>query len=384
MSRNRNQSRLRPATNGLMADLMNRLDDVTMVDVVDESSIDESGDLAAKILSYIDFRDTVNHEFILLMGSYTWNTEFAVLDPVEFIEIRGEPRATLEVRNHGVGIAFLFGRWATNNPSKYVILRNFDVDIDDEQEHDAGLISAHIGRCLLNNVEFVGELWRHGPLGGDRYTCLINTRDPNALSLIRNFGLPHCEIDDSSQPSVGHSIGCSADSPHERINIWDRCYVDNALYVRNSEGENFVKHSMAANCGTKTSGSAPPTRLVAARSSSTVVPTRPTPVPVSGSMAAKPSPSGSKSTAPTPRTTSSVSTVTPMADTSRISTCFAVPTSRRPRSAIRRPAVRTTEGYSSRTSTSRTSRPPGAVAFGYDDPTSRSGTERSTPRTERR
>ena len=241
------------ATNGLVAELVNRPDDVTTVNVVDESSIDENGDLSAEILSYIDSRDTVNHEFVLPMGSYTWNTEFVVFDPIEFLEIRGEPRATLEIRDHGVDIAFLLGQWATDDPPKHVVLQNLDVDINDQRERDAGLISAHVGRCLLDNVELIGERWRHGPHGGDRYTCMINTRDPNALSLIRNFGLPDGEVADSSQPSVGHSIGCSADPPHEGINIWDRCYVedyvDNGIYVRNSEGENFVDHSMAVNCG---------------------------------------------------------------------------------------------------------------------------------------
>ncbi|AGB39308.1 hypothetical protein [Natronococcus occultus] len=241
------------STHGLVAEVMTPPDDVTTVDVVAESSIDENGDLAAEILSYIGSQSEVNHEFVLPMGSYTWNTEFVVFDPIEYLEIRGKPRATLEIRDHGVDIAFLLGQWATNNPPKHVALRNLDVDIDDQAERDAGLISAHVGRCLIDNVELVGERWRHGPHGGDRYTCMINTRDPNALSLIRNFGLPDGEIADSSQPSVGHSIGCSADPPHEGINIWDRCYVedyvDNGLYVRNSEGENFVDHSMAVNCG---------------------------------------------------------------------------------------------------------------------------------------
>ncbi|NKE37018.1 hypothetical protein GWG54_14550 [Natronococcus sp. JC468] len=82
---------------------------------------------------------------------------------------------------------------------------------------------------------------------------MINTRDPSALSLIRNLGLPDGEVADSSQPSVGHSIGCSADPPHQGINIWDRCYVedyvDNGIYVRNSDGENVVEHSITVNCG---------------------------------------------------------------------------------------------------------------------------------------
>ncbi|MFU8870166.1 MAG: hypothetical protein ACNA7R_19995, partial [Natronococcus sp.] len=241
------------ATHGLMAELTNRPDDVTTVDVVAEPSIDESGDLAAEILSYIDSRGTVNHEFVLPMGSYTWNTEFVVFDPIDYLEIRGEPRATLEIRSHGVDRAFLLGRWATNNPPEHIVLQNLDVDIDDQRERDAGLISAHVGRCLLDNVELVGERWRHGPYGGDRYTCMINTRDPNALSLIRNLSLPDGEVTDPNRSSVGHSIGCSADPPHEGINIWDRCYVedyvDNGLYVRNSVGENFVEHSMAVNCG---------------------------------------------------------------------------------------------------------------------------------------
>ncbi|MDG5762055.1 hypothetical protein QA600_22330 [Natronococcus sp. A-GB1] len=250
--------RIRPTdvTNGLTGSLTSRPLDVTTIDVTSHPEIDEDGDLVAELLAYITSLDEVNHEFVLPMGSYSWNTEFQLSDPIEYLEIRGDPRATLEVRDHSVDVAFELGTWADDNPPQHVALRNLDVDIADEPERDAGLITAHVGRCLIDNVELVGERWRHGPAGGGRYTCLINTRDPDAFSMIRNLSFPDGEIADSDEPSVGHSIGFSADPPHEGITLWQQCYVeeyvDNGFYVSNSVGENLVVRGAAVNCGNGT------------------------------------------------------------------------------------------------------------------------------------
>ncbi|AGB38747.1 hypothetical protein [Natronococcus occultus] len=244
------------AGGGLTSSLENRSLDVTTVDVVDEPAINENGDLAAELLTYLNAQPEVNHEFVLPAGTYDWNTEFVLYEPIEYLEIRGDPRATLQIRNHDVDIAFELGLWGDDNPPQHVVLQDLDVDIADEPERDAGLITAHVGRCLIDNVELVGQRWRHGPQGGGRYTCLINTRDPAMLSLVRNLSFPDGEIADSSEPSVGHSIGFSADPPHEGINVWQQCYVedyvDNGFYVSNSVGENLIVHGTAVNCGNGT------------------------------------------------------------------------------------------------------------------------------------
>ncbi|TYL39423.1 hypothetical protein CV102_08855 [Natronococcus pandeyae] len=247
--------RIQPAgsNRGLTTALETRPTDVTIVNVVDHPSIDADGDLSAEILAYLEAQDETNHAFVLPTGTYTWNTEFDLDGPHEYFEISGDPRATLQVRDHDVDLAFLFGRWGNTNPPRHVVLRNLDVDIDDQPERDAGLLIAHVDRCLIDNVELVGQRWRHGPEGGDRYTCMLNTRDEALLSIVRNLSLPDGDLEDSSLSSVGHSIGISADPPHNGLNIWAQCYVeefvDNGLYVRNSPGDNIVTHSMAVNCG---------------------------------------------------------------------------------------------------------------------------------------
>ena len=244
------------AGGGLTSSLENRSLEVTTVNVVEEPSIDENGDLAAELLAYLSAQSEVNHEFVLPAGTYSWNSEFVLYDPIEYLEIRGEPRATLQVRDHSVNVAFELGSWADDNPPQHVVLQDFDLDIADQSERDAGFITAHVGRCLIDNVELVGSRWRHGPEGGGRYTCLINTRDPEMLSMVRNLSFPDGEIADSSEPSVGHSIGFSADPPHEGINLWQQCYVedyvDNGFYVSNSDGENLIVHGTAVNCGNGT------------------------------------------------------------------------------------------------------------------------------------
>ncbi|MFU8868905.1 hypothetical protein [Natronococcus sp.] len=244
------------ARGGLTATLEDRSLDVTTVNVVDDPAIDETGDLAGELLAYLDDQSEVSHEFVLPPGSYAWNTEFVLFDPVEYLELRGEPRATLQIRDHDVDTVFELGSWADDDPPQHVVLQSVDIDIDDESERDAGLVSAHVGRCYIDNVELVGQRWRHGPYGGNRYTSLINTRDGATLSMVRNLSLPDGEVADASEPSVGHSIGLSADPPHEGITVWHQCYVedyiDNGFYVSNSPGENLVVHGTAVNCGNGT------------------------------------------------------------------------------------------------------------------------------------
>jgi hypothetical protein len=242
------------ATHGLLADVKRRPDDVTTVNVVDEPSIDEDGDLSAEILAYLDSQSVVNHEIVIPTGTYSWNTEFYVTDPVEYIEIRGDLRATLEIRDEDVDFAFGFGTWDDSNPPQHVVVRNVDVDIDDRDERDASLITAHVERCLIDNVELIGRRMPYGPEGGVRYSCLINTLDEDALSLIRNVTIPDGDIANPDLPPVGnHSIGISADPPHDGINIWQQCFVEktvgNGFYVRNSPGENVLNRCVAANCG---------------------------------------------------------------------------------------------------------------------------------------
>ncbi|NKE37476.1 hypothetical protein GWG54_17010 [Natronococcus sp. JC468] len=250
--------RIRPidVTNGLTGALTSRPLEVTTIDVASHPAINEDGDLAAELLAFIASLDEVNHEFVLPMGEYTWNTEFQLYDPIEYLEIRGDPRATLQIRDHNVDLAFELGLWADEDPPAHVAFRNLDVDIADQPERDAGLITAHVGRCLIDNVELVGQRWRHGPAGGSRYTCLVNTRESDAFSLLRNISLPDGEIADATEPSVGHSIGFSSDPPHEGINLWQQCYVedyvDNGVYVSNSVGNNLVVRATAVNCGNGT------------------------------------------------------------------------------------------------------------------------------------
>ncbi|TYL38012.1 hypothetical protein CV102_13925 [Natronococcus pandeyae] len=241
------------ASRGLLAALDTPSLGVTTVDVSLEPSIDVDGDLAAELRAYLARQDEVNHEFVLPMGSYDWNTQFVLNGPIRYFGISGDPRATLQIQNPDIGLAFEFGRWGSDNPPQHVVLRNVDVDISDQPERDAGLITAHVGRCLIDNVELVGQRWSHGPESGDRYTCMVNTREESALSVIRNLSLPDGEVEDPDEPSVGHSIGISADPPHTGIDVWTQCYVeefvDNGFYVRNSPGDNIIAHSMAVNCG---------------------------------------------------------------------------------------------------------------------------------------
>ncbi|WP_273739267.1 hypothetical protein [Natrinema soli] len=227
--------------------------DVTVVNVLEHPAIDASGDLSAEILSYLEAQNEINHAFVLPMGTYTWNTGFYLGGSLEYLEISGDPRATLQVRDPAVDVAFEFGRWGNTNPPQRVVLRNLDVDIDDQPDRDAGLLIAHVNSCLVDNIELIGQRWRHGPEGGDRYTCLVNTRDTEGLSVIRNLSLPDGDREDPAFSSVGHSIGISADPPHNGVNVWTQCYVeefvDNGFYVRNSPGYNIVDHSLAVNCG---------------------------------------------------------------------------------------------------------------------------------------
>ncbi|MDG5818685.1 hypothetical protein [Natronococcus sp. A-GB7] len=242
------------AGQGVTTTLESRSLDVTAVDVAEEPSIDENGDLAAEILSYIDAQDEVNHEFVLPRGTYSWNTDFYITDPVEYLEIRGDRRATLQITEPNVDVAFGFGSWDDDTPPNQVAVRNIDVDISDVSERDAALITAHVDRCLIDNVELIGNRMPYGPEGGTRYTCLINTLDEDALSLIRNVTIPDGDIESADAPAVGgHSIGISADPPHDGMNIWQQCFVErtvgNGFYVRNSSGDNILNQCAAANCG---------------------------------------------------------------------------------------------------------------------------------------
>ncbi len=239
---------------GLLASLRNRSLDVTTVDVAEHPSIDENGDLSAELLDYLESQEEVNHEIVLPRGSYKWNTNFVLTDPIEFLAIRGDPRATLEIRNHDVSLAFQFGRWGSNTPPQHVVIQNLDVDISDELERDAGLMIVHAGRCLIDNVNLVGQRTLHGPYSGNRYTFLINTRDENATSVIRNVTATDGEIENPNVPMLGnHTIGFSADPPHEGINVWQQCHVEDfvvsAYYLKNSPGENILDRSTAINNG---------------------------------------------------------------------------------------------------------------------------------------
>jgi hypothetical protein len=242
------------AGEGVTTTLENRPLDVTAVDVVEEPAIDENGDLAAEILSYINAQDEVNYEFVLPRGTYSWNTEFYVTDPVEYLEIRGDRRATLQIRDPDVDFAFGFGSWDDDNPPNHVAVRNIDVDISDTSERDAALITTHVGQCLIDNVELIGDRMPYGPEGGTRYACLINTLDEDNLSLVRNVAIPDGDIESEDAPAVGgHSIGISADPPHDGVNIWQQCFVErtvgNGFYVQNSPGDNILNQCAAANCG---------------------------------------------------------------------------------------------------------------------------------------
>jgi hypothetical protein len=239
---------------GQLASLRNRSAGVTTVNVVEHPTIDENGDLSAQLLNYLQGQDVVNHEFILPARSYNWNTNFSITSPIEFLAIRGAPRATLEIRNHGVSVAFRFGTWGSNNPPQHVVVENVDVDISDVPERDAALLNAHVGRCLIDNVELVGQRDLHGPTAGNRYTFLMCTRNENATSVIRNVVATDGEVEDPNAPMVGaHTIGFSADPPHEGVNVWHQClvedFVSSGYYVRNSPGVNIMNRTAAVNNG---------------------------------------------------------------------------------------------------------------------------------------
>ncbi|ELY55425.1 hypothetical protein C491_16967 [Natronococcus amylolyticus DSM 10524] len=222
------------------------------VDVVESDAIDHDGDLAAEIRAYVG-TGTEPVEFVLPAGSYDWSSGLALSQPIEYVEIRGDPRASLEVRSHEPDAAFEFGEWDASAPPQKVVVRNVDVDIADAESRDCGLILANVGRAVIDNVELVGTRWRHGPDGGDRYTLLVNTWDADAESLVRNVSLPDGAVADTEEGAVGHEIGFSADPPHEGRNVWQRCfvagYVDNGFYTANSPGENVLEECVAANCG---------------------------------------------------------------------------------------------------------------------------------------
>jgi hypothetical protein len=246
--------RTTPPRRGLLASLRNQSIGVTTVNVVEHPAINENGDLSAQLLNYLQGQDVVNHEFILPARSYNWNTNFSITSPIEFLAIRGAPRATLRVRNHNVSVAFRFGTWGSNNPPQHVVVQNVDVDISDVPERDAALMNAHVGRCLIDNVELVGQRNLHTSVSGNRYTFLMCTRNENATSVIRNVSATDGEVEDPNAPMVGaHTIGFSADPPHEGINVWHQClvedFVSSGYYVRNSPGVNIMNRTAAVNNG---------------------------------------------------------------------------------------------------------------------------------------
>lgn len=222
------------------------------VDVVESDAIDHDGDLAAEIRAYVGTA-TAPVAFVLPEGSYDWSAGLALSQPIEYVEIRGEPRATLEVRSHEPDTAFEFGEWDASTPPQRVVVRNVDVDIADAESRDCGLILANVGRAVIDNVALVGTRWRHGPDGGDRYTLLVNTWDGDGESLVRNVSLPDGAVADADEGSVGHEIAFSADPPHVGRTVWQRCfvaeYVDNGFYTANSPGTNVLEECVAANCG---------------------------------------------------------------------------------------------------------------------------------------
>lgn len=223
-----------------------------VIDVVESDAIDHQGDLGAEIMDYVgDSTDPV--EFVLPNGDYTTHSEIAFSQPIEYFEIRGEPHATLKVRSNSVGMMFTFGSWGDSDPPENVVIRNLSVDISDQKARDAGFLSAHWGRALVDTVELVGARDRHGPNGGDRYTFMVNTMDSGAETIVRNASLPDAEHLGDYGHSVGYSIAFNSEPTNRGTNVWDRCYVgdfiDNGFYVANSGGKNLVIGSGASNTG---------------------------------------------------------------------------------------------------------------------------------------
>lgn len=231
------------------------------INVVEDSRIDETGDVATQIQEFLEDQDTIDHEFFFPNGEYLWNREIQ-FGELEFVRFRGESETGVVLNNtEQIRNAFRF-----INHSSHVEIENFVLDITGEGSDgyplDAGL--CHIiaeDYLFVDNLRLRGE--RHYGLPksddsvptrmrGGKFTGFCNVSSEDGQAYVRRLTVPDGDKEYTDN-QFDHSICLSSDPPHEGTIVWDSCEVnstaDNGFYLAHAPGDVFVIDSFAKNNG---------------------------------------------------------------------------------------------------------------------------------------
>lgn len=212
--------------------------------------------------------------FVLPDGTYDWNRSLQFVgdsggtydeDRPDFIGIIGKQEATLHV-DIGADVhftdrkCFQFGNSTTG--IEKVMLKNLHFDIGDHNnDRDAGIMRCYIDNwAIFEDISLTGrKRWEDGATGsdseknGDRHTFKLDCTTKESAAWVRDVRLPHGDIYESGAETAGHAIPIAAEDYHEGTTYWENCYVegfiDNAYYLRDGKGSNYVKGCTAKDCG---------------------------------------------------------------------------------------------------------------------------------------
>lgn len=246
-----------------------------MIDVVQEPSIDHTGDLGEQIHQYLNTAtnngEPVNHRFIIPDGTYTWNTpldesQFASDAEFTYLGVVGRGDVTLDVTdpkiheesgNEGILFDINYGSCQELELADFVV----DVTDDGSTTIDAGIVIASVQRhANVRDLTLEGQRDRLTDSGerGNRYTCRVNTTTQRGFSVIRNVRLTDGDAYYPDRDQASHAIPFSSSKGHVGRNLWVGCHVegfiDNGFYVKaqpvnGKTGANYVYHCRVKNCG---------------------------------------------------------------------------------------------------------------------------------------